>query len=304
LSFEQSFVGEEPSATRKPLWNEIGPTPVKCAKDIQPPGTRQMRQTNIAGIKSAIMWASPIIAIAAITLIVAMAACSASATEATANNSTGNAAVPDFYKNFSSAVTVSVDGDYVVLKSNGVPDHKSPYFPKSSSQYEAYNGTNPKFNLAPNTISEQQLVMRIPITPVKQATPSATPLGPIGMALNGVAIFNQYAGGGQPLAGEIDTFDQYDGHPQQTGTYHYHAEPYYLTRASKEALVGVLLDGYPVYGPMENGKLITNADLDAAHGHTTPTKEFPNGIYHYHTTAAAPYINGSGFAGVPGTTTR
>jgi hypothetical protein len=55
---------------------------------------------------------------------------------------------------------------------------------------------------------------------------------------------------------------------------------------------------------MENGKAITNADLDAAHGHTTATKEFPNGIYHYHTTAAAPYINGSGFAGVPGTTSR
>ena len=129
-------------------------------------------------------------------------------------------------------------------------------------------------------------------------------LFPIGMALNGVAIFNQYAAGGQPLTGEIDTFDQYDGHPQQTGTYHYHAEPYYLTRASKEALLGVLLDGYPVYGPMENGKAITNADLDAAHGHTTATKEFPNGIYHYHTTSTAPYINGSGFTGVPGTTSR
>lgn len=262
-----------------------------------------MRQARIAGIRSALLWVSPIIVIAVITLIFAMAACSASATEATATNS-GNTTAPDFYKNFTSAVTVSVDGDYVVLKSNGVPDHKSPYFSKSSSQYEAYNGTNPNFNLAPNTIAEQQLVMRIPITPVKQSTPSATPLGPIGMAVNGVAIFNQYAGGGQPLTFEIDTFDQYDGHPQQTGTYHYHAEPYYLTRASKEALVGVLLDGYPVYGPMENGKAITNADLDAAHGHTSATKEFPNGIYHYHTTASAPYINGSGFTGVPGTTSR
>lgn len=263
-----------------------------------------MRQQKIAGIKSALAWASPILAIAAITLIVAMAACSATATQATATNTSTSSAVPEFYKNFSSAVTVSVDGDYVVLKSNGLPDHKSPYFPTSSAQYEAYNGSNPRFNLAPNTIAEQQLVMRIPITPVKQATPSATPLGPIGMALNGVAIFNQYAGGGQPLTGEIDTFDQYDGHPQQTGVYHYHAEPYYLTRASKEALIGVLLDGYPVYGPMENGKAITNADLDAAHGHTTATKEFPNGIYHYHTTATAPYINGSGFTGVPGTTSR
>lgn len=255
-----------------------------------------MHRTRIAGIRSAILWVSPIITIAVLTLFVA---CSSSATVTPASTS-----VPDFYKNFASAVTVSVDGDYVVLKSNGIPDHKSPYFPSSSAQYEAYNGSNPRFNLAPNTIAEQQLVMRIPIAPVRQSTPSATPLGPIGMALNGVAIFNQYAGGGQPLTGEIDTFDQYDGHPQQMGAYHYHAEPFYLTRVSKEALVGVLLDGYPVYGPMENGKAITNADLDAAHGHTTATKEFPNGIYHYHTTSTAPYINGSGFTGVPGTASR
>src|SRR5215217_3339406 len=175
--------------------------------------------------------------------------------------STGSTEAPDLYKGFSSALTVTVEGSNVVLRSNGLPDHKSPYFAKTSAQYEAYNGTNSRFQLAPNQIAEQQLVMRIPITPVKLSTPSPTPLGPIGIAVNGVALFNQYAGGGQPLAGEIDTFDQYNGHPQMAGQYHYHAEPYWLTRASKEALVGVLLDGYPVYGPMENGKLVSNTDL-------------------------------------------
>jgi len=107
--------------------------------------------------------------------------------------------------------------------------------------------------------------------------------------------------GAQPLTGEINSFDQYAGHPQNTGVYHYHVEPVYLTRASREALVGVLLDGYPVYGPMENGKLVRTSDLDAAHGHFGATKEFPTGVYHYHTTSDAPYINGSGFAGSPGT---
>jgi hypothetical protein len=66
----------------------------------------------------------------------------------------------------------------------------------------------------------------------------------------------------------------------------------------------VLLDGYPVYGPVENGRELTSAYLDAAHGHSTATKEFPAGIYHYHTTGDAPYINGSGFTGVPGTVSR
>jgi hypothetical protein len=225
----------------------------------------------------------------------------ASSAEPTGNNSI---TVPDFYKNFSSAVTVSVEGTQIVLKSNGLPDHKSPYYGVGNSKYEAYNGTNPSYHAAPNSITEQQLVLRVPATPTKLGTPSPTPLGPIGIAVNGVALFNQYAGGGQPLTGEIDTFDQYNGHPQQAGQYHYHAEPYWLTRASKEALVGVLLDGYPVYGPMENGKLVSNADLDAAHGHTSATKEFPSGVYHYHTTGDAPYINGSGFAGSPGTVSR
>ncbi|HEX3868426.1 MAG TPA: YHYH protein, partial [Gemmatimonadaceae bacterium] len=214
-------------------------------------------------------------------------------------------AVPDMYKAFGAAgVTVTVDGDYVVISSTGVPDHKSPYFGQGNAQYEAYNGTNPNFQLNPNVIRAQQLVFRIPISPTRLDTPSPTPLGPIGVATNGVPIFNQYAANSQPLTGEIDSFDQYNGHPQMTGQYHYHVEPTWLTRASKEALIGVLLDGYPVYGPMENGQLVSSMNLDAAHGHFGATKEFPQGVYHYHTTSDAPYINGSGFAGVPGTVSQ
>jgi hypothetical protein len=69
-------------------------------------------------------------------------------------------------------------------------------------------------------------------------------------------------------------------------------------------LLGFLLDGFPVYGPLENSITITNADLDAYHGHTHATADFPNGIYHYHFTAAAPYLNGSGFKGTAGTVTQ
>jgi hypothetical protein len=238
--------------------------------------------------------------------LLALLACGATSASSPSTDTSGTTAttittVPDFYKSFSSAVTVTRSGDFVTLTTTDIPDHKSPYFSTSSSQYEAYNGTNSAFNLNPNRIAAQQMTFRIPVTPTALATPSATPLGAIGIALNGVAIFNQYAGPGQPLAGEINSFDQYNGHPQQTGVYHYHVEPLWLTRTAKDALIGVLLDGYPVYGPLENGKTLTSADLDAAHGHFGATKEFPNGIYHYHTTVDAPYINGSGFHGSPGT---
>ena len=55
---------------------------------------------------------------------------------------------------------------------------------------------------------------------------------------------------------------------------------------------------------MENGQLVSSSSLDAAHGHVSATNEFPQGIYHYHTTSDAPYINGSGFAGTPGTVSQ
>ena len=60
------------------------------------------------------------------------------------------------------------------------------------------------------------------------------------------------------------------------------------------------VDGFPVYGPEENGVRLTNASLDEYHGHVSATMDYPEGIYHYHITAEDPYINGSGFFGTPG----
>jgi len=231
-------------------------------------------------------------------------ACSGAATTTGTTTTSTNTSVPDLFKAFGNGVTVTVDGNFVVVKSTGVPDHKSPYFGTGNAKYEAYNGTNPSFVINPNVIATQSLTFRIPITPTALTTPSPTPLGPIGVAINGVPIFNQYAANNQPLTGEINSFDQYNGHPQMSGMYHYHVEPTWITRTSRAVLIGVLLDGYPVYGPMENGALVASSSLDAAHGHFVVTPEFPSGVYHYHTTSDAPYINGSGFHGSPGTVTQ
>ncbi len=195
-------------------------------------------------------------------------------------------------------VTVKFEGRFAVISSSAVPNHSSPYFFKTDSRYQQYNGTNPSYAQNPNVIYAQTLVFRIPLKPEKATVIHPTPLGPIGIAINGVPFFNQYAGPNSPLAFEINSFDQYNGHPQMFGMYHYHIEPLYLTTiCGRDALLGYLLDGYPVYGPMEGGRLVTNADLDASHGHTHTTKEYPGGIYHYHVTSEAPYINGVGFYG-------
>lgn len=232
-----------------------------------------------------------------------------STTSTTSTTSSTTSSVPDIYKKIYGATSVTLDGDYVVIQSKGMPDHKSPYYKGTqweSTMYEAYNGTNPKWSQNNGMIGSQNLTFRIPLHPAQASTHSSTPLGPMGISLNGVAFFNQYNGQHQKLTDEINSFDQYNGHPAPgPNIYHYHAEPLYLTTTKgKDALLGFLLDGFPVYGPQENGKTITNTDLDAYHGHFAATADYPNGIYHYHITAEDPYINGDGFYGTPGTVTQ
>lgn len=243
------------------------------------------------------------LSLSALGVLIACAA--ASTTNPKDDGSTTSANLPSVFNNFTSDVKLALDGSTVVITATSVPNHRSPYFATSDSRYEAYNGSNPNFVLNPNRIATQTMVLRIPVTPTVATTAQPTPLGPIGVALNGVAIFNQYAAGRQPLAGEINSFDQYNGHPQQSGMYHYHVEPLFLTQSrGKSGLLGFLLDGYPLYGPVENGKTLVSADLDEFHGHSHTTPEYPNGIYHYHVTADVPYINGSGFKGNPGTVSQ
>ena len=156
-------------------------------------------------------------------------------TGTTSGGSTGS--LPALYAKFQSAVTVSISGSTVTLVSNTTPDHKSPYWGVGNALYEApHDG----MQVNPNRITAQTLTLRVPASPAIASSASDTPMGPIGMAVNGVPLFNQYAAGRSPLGAEIISFDRYDGHPQQTGQYHYHLEPYWLTDKNGAAgLIGV-----------------------------------------------------------------
>lgn len=202
------------------------------------------------------------------------------------------------------AITYSVSGNIVTIQTTNLPNHKSPYWGIGHAMYEAYNGTNPDWRQNPGSIGEQNITFRIPLNPKEASNKTSTPMGPIGVSRNGIVFFNQYAAGGDPLTNEINSFDQYLGHPATT-TYHYHIKPKFLTDTfGEDAFLGLLSDGFPVYGPVENGVTITNDDLDAYHGHTSVTADFPEGIYHYHITNEDPYLNGNGFYGTAGTVTR
>ena len=223
-------------------------------------------------------------------------------------NPAGGPSLPAVFNKIYGATSITFDGTIVTIKTSDLPDHKSAYYPAANPLHENFSGITfggGMFAQNPNTISIQNITLKIPVNPAVAATHSATPLGVIGVALNGVPFFNQYAGGGAPLTNEINGFDQWWGHPQMSGMYHYHVEPLYLTtvKATKSSLMGFLLDGFPVYGPKEENNTDPTG-LDVYHGHTHATVDYPGGIYHYHFTTAAPYLNGNGFYGTQGTVTQ
>jgi hypothetical protein len=247
------------------------------------------------------------IAIFALTII----SCS-SDSDPIANSNPENpsvSSIPEVYRKIYGATSITSDGVFVTIKTTGQPDHKSVYYPITNALYEDFIGTTfggVTFKKNPNTITARTYTFKIPLNPAVSSIHAATPLGAIGVAINGIPLYNQYAAPNTPLTDEVISFDQYRGHPTGTGSYHYHVEPLYLTnvKVTKSSLLGFLLDGFPVYGPEENGKDVTNDMLDAYHGHTAVTADYPNGIYHYHINNTDPYINGSGYYGTPGTVTQ
>jgi hypothetical protein len=215
-----------------------------------------------------------------------------------------------YEEHFYGASDVYIEGNFVVVKATAVPDHKSPYF--KGTEWEStmwVNDTRSTFHQAPNNkVSVINYTFKLPKKPTESTNKQALGTATVGIAINGVPLFNQYAAGNSPItptSGEYLSFDLYGGHPSPNHEYHYHIEPNYVTGIKgKDALLGFLMDGFPVYGPQENGQTLVSSDLDAYHGHTHETAEYPEGIYHYHMTADSPYINGNGYFGVAGSFTK
>lgn len=201
-----------------------------------------------------------------------------------------------FSKFSGNGVSISFDGSTAIIRTSDTPDHKSPYWGTGSANYEAPHSG---MQVNPHRIATQNLTFRISTSPSAAANSSDTPLGPIGISVNGVVFFNQYAAGRQPLTSEIVSFDRYNGHPSPGNQYHYHFEPLSITSSGRSRLIGVLLDGFPVYGPIDSDGS-SPSNLDSCNGHTAATADFPSGIYHYHTTSGVPYISGC-FKGTAGT---
>jgi hypothetical protein len=185
-----------------------------------------------------------------------------------------------------SQFAITVQGSSRVITGNDLPSHTTGQYPVSSSD-DAY-----RYDRNPNRISAQTLRLTLPANPTLNAQPSCVG-GMVGVMLTGSYIFNAFdAGGRDAVAHEIQ--DACGGHPQQSGVYHYHSLSPCATDAAlgHSALVGYALDGFGLYGHHgENGKALTNADLDECHGHTHEIEWDGTTVemYHYHATAEFPY---------------
>lgn len=196
------------------------------------------------------------------------------------------------------------DGAWRQIELNNLPTHPSGIYPiRRDDPAFAYDRN-------PNRIAARQIALSLPADPVPAARPSCVPMGAIGFAVTGAAIFNALdAMNRDAPAHEI--LDRCNGHPQARGQYHYHAWTDCLPDASGKAgrhsdLVGYALDGFGIYGPIgESGKPLTPTDLDACHGHihTVMWDGQPRAIYHYHFTVDYPYTIGC-FTGTPVVTAR
>lgn len=201
-------------------------------------------------------------------------------------------------------VALTRTANAVEAKADGQPDYTSFYFPKADPCYAPWPAGSPN----PNHIEARTFVIDFPLAP--STTPQAMPLGAVGMAIDGVPIFSNVAAPGDDIYLEAQSFDRCGGHPQMTGQYHFHTEPAAITQDDAN-LVGVLRDGYPVYGRKDpDGTYPGN--LDAYGGHTSVTAESPTTpVYHYHanlqtSTAGASagdqawFLTTGAFRGTPG----
>jgi hypothetical protein len=135
----------------------------------------------------------------------------------------------------------------------------SRFFVKTTSIPDHGFARNPGVN----TVTAQDFTFEITRTPVEALDKVETPLGTIGVAVNGVVIFNPKAALTEQR-GNVDYqinavyshdelgIDDGSGHPQEDGIYHYHSDPrlmYEKDPNNHSPLLGYALDGYPIYGP-------------------------------------------------------
>ena len=197
---------------------------------------------------------------------------------------TSPAFVDSAFAPFKPKVYTHWDNTYFYVESKGIPDHQMMV---GITKWQQQVPIPQCYTTANNNNA-----WSIPLNPVVAAIPVPVNQqhflrGAIAIAVNGVAIFNPYTNTGVDalVDGQLDNFG---GHCGRADDYHYHIAPLSLYgQTPLTSPIAFALDGFAVYGSKEpDGSNMTA--LDANHGHYEL-----NGRYHYHGTAAAPYMIGN-----------
>jgi hypothetical protein len=189
-------------------------------------------------------------------------------------------------------VTISFDATAMIIHTHGIPNHATGKFPQ-----QGFGN--------PNYINEREATYYIPLDPkvnpkhvVTTATNSnhALPMGPIGIAINGVVFFNPFDADSQDASNIMDFCC---GHPNQNGQYHYHKYPICINSpwadegSEHSPLLGFAFDGFPIYGPYESANVMAK-DVRGEHSLNEFSMHFDQDRgWHYHVTPGKfPYIIG------------
>lgn len=199
---------------------------------------------------------------------------------------------------WSSGVTVTFGDCTMRFQSNGLPNHARP------AEYAVPNAgvrvpSATTAHAAADPTTAQTYDVTIPTCPTVRTTTTSTSLGNVGYMISGASLFNPYEGDGATVAlasnfsvddgagGQAFFVDSCNGHPTPGGQYHYHGLPPCVTAQvdttdGPSHLIGIAVDGFPIYGDRDlGGTQLTASDLDECNGITSPTPEFPDGVYHY-----------------------
>lgn len=160
--------------------------------------------------------------------------------------------------NIQNEVSISIQGQFRVIKANAIPNHKVGQFPNPGN---------------PNTIREQKKTYKIPANPQKAEKLTSVsldgfgkgfPAYEFGVALNGVKLeptAAEFFGGRsqnmnsewalEALSTNVNLGDDCNNaHVQPTGEYHYHGTPWEFIKKlenQKMKQVGWAADGFPIY---------------------------------------------------------
>ncbi len=203
--------------------------------------------------------------------------------------------VPAFFADYFRCVDISMDGGVVVITSANQPPHLSWYYDQANDLYTQFESRGNEYYQNPNTIDDASFTLRIPVTPTESGVTvddstvnldtgdnTDYKFGVAGVALDSASYFNPLAAPGDDIEDEKYSFDLNEGHPENTGTYHYHApalgpltvlQSLGLTTSNipgvaEIELYGIMCDGTVLFGETELDGSAASDDLDAQAGHT------------------------------------